>query len=424
LTHLRKGNRDLIKEINRSLVLNLIKSRGPISRTEVARLSGLSPATISGITADFVASGLVREMGEGESTGGRRPVLLRLNHQAGFVVGVKLMEHAVTSALTDLDAQVLHYRVTPLPAADPSTLLRTGRRLPTVDAILPLIVQAIETTIAESGVDRGRMLGIGVGMAGLVDGEAGICRYSPFFGWRDVQIAEPIAAHFGLPVYLENDVNTLTIAEQWFGYGHGVDHFVVVTVGRGIGAGTVVNGQFYRGAMGGAGEFGHITLQDDGPPCDCGKRGCLEALASDPAVVRRARAAIALGERTALAGVKPLTLEAIVAAAEAEDELARQLLADSGRWLGIGIATLVNILNPQMVIVGGEGVRAGQWRFDPMREVIQAHAFNSLADKLEIVIEPSGDEAWARGAACVVLGELFKSPVQRRQAVDLMAAMV
>lgn len=423
MTHLRKGNRDLIKEINRSLVLNLIKSRGPISRTEVARLSGLSPATISGITSDFVASGLVHEMGEGESTGGRRPVLLRLNHQAGFVVGVKLMEHAITSALTDLDAQVLHYRVTPLPAAGPSTLPRTGRRQPTVDAILPLIVQAIETTIAESGVDRARMLGIGVGMAGLVDGEAGICRYSPFFGWRDVQIAEPIAAHFGLPVYLENDVNTLTIAEQWFGYGHGVDHFVVVTVGRGIGAGTVVNGQFYRGAMGGAGEFGHITLQDDGPPCDCGKRGCLEALASDPAVVRRARAAIALGEQTALAGVKPLTLEAIVAAAEAEDELARQMLADSGRWLGIGIATLVNILNPQMVIVGGEGVRAGQWRFDPMREAIQAHAFNGLADRLEIVIEPSGDEAWARGAACVVLGELFKSPVQRRQAVDLMAAM-
>ena len=218
-------------------------------------------------------------------------------------------------------------------------------------------------------------------------------------------------------------MNSLPGDEHWCGDGHGVDHFVVVTVGRGIGAGTVVNGQFYRGAMGGAGEFGHITLQDDGPPCDCGKRGCLEALASDPAVVRRARAAIALGERTALAGVKPLTLEAIVAAAEAEDELARQLLADSGRWLGIGIATLVNILNPQMVIVGGEGVRAGQWRFDPMREAIQAHAFNGLADRLEIVIEPSGDEAWARGAACVVLGELFKSPVQRRQAVDLMAAM-
>ncbi len=414
MTHLRKGNRDLIKEINRNLVLNLIKSRGPISRTEIARLSGLSPATVSGITAEFIASGLVHELGEGESTGGRRPVLLRLNPRAGFVVGVKLMEHAITSALTDLDAQVLHHRITPLAATDAPVA---------PDAILPVIVQAIEQTIAESQVERQRVLGIGVGLAGLVDGEAGICRYSPFFGWRDVPLAEPIAEHFGLPVYLENDVNTLTIAEQWFGYGHGVDHFVVVTVGRGVGAGIVVNGQFYRGALGGAGEFGHITLVDDGPPCDCGKRGCLEALASDPAVVRQARAAIALGERTALAEVAPLTLDAVVEAADAGDELARRLLADSGHWLGIGIAALVNILNPQLVIVGGEGVRAGEWRFGPMRAAIQAHAFNGLADELEVVIEPSGDETWARGAACVVLGELFKSPVQRGETTGLMAAM-
>lgn len=413
MTRLRRGNRDLIKEINRNLVLNLIKSRGPISRTDIARLSSLSLATVSGITADFIASDLVHESGEGESTGGRRPVLLRLNYRAGFVVGVKLMEQAITSALTDLDASVLHHRVTPLTTTavtDPASVVRA-------------IIQAVENTIAEAGVDRARVLGIGIGMAGVVDGEAGICRYSPFFGWRDVPIAEPVTAHFGLPVYLENDVNTLTIAEQWFGYGHGVDHFVVVTVGRGVGAGIVVNGQFYRGALGGAGELGHITLQENGPPCGCGKRGCLEALTSDPAMVRQARAAIALGERTALVGVEPLTLEDIVAAAEAGDELARRLLADSGRWLGMGIATLVNILNPQMVIVGGEGVRAGEWRFGPMREAIHQHAFDGLADELDIVIEPSGDETWARGAACVVLGELFKPPVHEGEAWDLMAAM-
>lgn len=413
---MQKGNRDLIRQINRNLVLNLIKSRGPISRTEIARFSGLSLATVSAITADFVASGLVHEMGEGESTGGRRPVLLRLNHQAGFVVGVKLMESTAVSVLTDLDANVLYHRVTPLPTpgggpADPQI-------------IFPVIIEAIEATIAESGVDRRRVLGVGIGMAGLVNGETGVCHYSPFFGWRNVQIAQPIADHLGLPVYLENDVNTLTIAEQWFGYGCGVDHFVVVTVGRGVGAGIVVNGQFYRGALGGAGEFGHITIVEDGPPCDCGKRGCLESLASDPAVVRQARAAIALGEKTALARVEPLTLEAIVEAAGAGDGLARRLLADSGRWLGIGIATLVNILNPQLVIVGGEGVRAGEWRFGPMREALRAHVFDGLADELEIIIEPSGDETWARGAACVVLGEIFKSPVHKGAEADLMAVMV
>ncbi|HET7089574.1 MAG TPA: ROK family transcriptional regulator [Anaerolineae bacterium] len=433
MSQLRKGNRDLIKEINRNLVLNLIKSKGPISRVELAKLSGLSPATISGIVADFTASDLVHEMGEGESRGGRRPVLLRLNHRAGFVVGVKLMDNAIASVLTNLDAQVLYHRVVPLKVSplhptsgDERTSSTSGTETPSTvgvakESILSAIIQTIEVTIAESEVDRQRVLGIGIGMAGVVDGETGICRYSPFFGWRDVQIAEPIAAHFKLPVYLENDVNTLTIAEQWFGHGHGVDHFAVITTGRGVGTGIVVNGQFYRGAVGGAGELGHITLVEDGPLCDCGKRGCLEALASDPAVISQARLAVAAGKPTILVEAKPLTLETIIAAAEGGDELARQLLADSGQWLGIGIATLANILNPKLVIVSGEGVRAGEWRFGPMRKALQDHTFNDLADGMEIIIEATGDETWARGAACVVLGEMFKSPVQREKAVDLMA---
>jgi len=411
LTYLRKGNRDLIKEINRNLVLNLIKSRGPVSRTEIARLSGLSPATISGISADFITAGLVHEMGEGESTGGRRPVLLRLNQQAGFVVGVKLMEHAVTSALTDLDANVLHHRVTPLEHARDFS------------AVLEAIVRAIEMTIEESEVDWARVLGIGIGMAGVIRGEAGLCHYSPFFGWRDVKVAEPIEAHFALPVYIDNDVNTLTIAEQWFGYGHGVDDFVVVTVGRGIGAGIVVNGQFYRGALGGAGEFGHITLAREGPLCDCGKRGCLEALASDPAVLRMVRERITTGEETALAGVGALTLKDVICAAESGDQVAREALAYSGRWLGVGVANLVNILNPQLVIVAGEGVQAGEYRFEAMREAIQIHTFDGLAEELKIVIEPSGDETWARGAASLVLGEIFKHPLYRNERIDLVASM-
>lgn len=407
-----RGNRQLIRDINRNLILNLIKSRGPISRSELAQVSGLSPAAITGITGDFVASGLVEESGEGESRGGRRPVLLRLNHRAGFVVGLKLMEEAVTCAVTDLDAQVLHHQVTPLPGEEEHSL----------ESILPLLIQAIEDTLAASGVDVERVLGIGIGMAGVVDGNTGTCRYSPFFGWRDVQIAEPIATHFDLPVYLENDVNTLTIAEQWFGYGHDVDHFAVVTVGRGVGAGLVVNGQIVRGAFGGAGEFGHIPLTADGPLCDCGKHGCLEALASDPAVLRRAAAGLAGGVESQLAGRgRALTMEEIAAAAAAGDAFAQELLRDAGHWLGVGVATLINLLNPQLVIVGGEGIRAGEWRLQAMQAAIEQEVFDGLADGVDFIIEPSGDEVWARGAACVVLGEIFKSPVHRRAAIALPA---
>jgi predicted NBD/HSP70 family sugar kinase len=404
----RKGNRDLMREINRNLVLNLIKRRGPVSRVELARLSGLSPATISGIIGDFIRSGLVQEMGQGQSTGGRRPVMLRLNHKAGFVVGAKLMEHAIVTAVTDLDANVLHHQLWPLEvgagqAADPGRLIDR-------------LILAIERTIVHQGVARAQLLGIGVGMAGLVDAVKGVSRYSPFFGWQDVQIAAPLQEHFQLPVYLENDVNTLTIAEQWFGYGQGVEHFVVVTVGRGIGAGIVLNGQFYRGALGGAGEVGHMKLQPRGPRCDCGAHGCLEALASDTAILRQAKEAVAAGRATALAEVEALTLEAVRQAAEGGDRLARRLLAEAGRWLGLGIANLVNLLNPQLVIVGGEGVRAGEMRLAPMRAAISENAFRGLADQLDIVIEPSGDVTWARGAACLVLGELFKSPMHSARA--------
>lgn len=409
---IRRGNRELIRDINRNLIVNLIKSRAPVSRSELARLSGLSPAAISGITADLIATGLVEESGEGASRGGRRPVLLRLNHRAGFVVGVKLMEEAITSAVTDLDAQVQHHQVTPLSWEEEHAPQK----------VLPALIQAIEETVQASGVDGERVLGIGIGMAGVVDGEAGICRYSPFFHWRDVQIAEPIAAHFNLPVYLENDVNTLTIAEKWFGYGHDVEHFAVVTVGRGVGAGLVVNGQLYHGAFGGAGEFGHIPLLPDGPQCDCGKSGCLEALASDAAVLRQAREGLAREAGTQLARQgEALTIEDVVAAAEAGDSFARSLLTNAGHWLGVGIATLINLLNPQLVIVGGEGVQAGEWRLQPMRRAIEEESFNGLAQEVELVVEPSGDEVWARGAACVVLGELFKSPVHRKTELTLPA---
>lgn len=401
-----------MRGMNRSLVLNLIKSQGPISRTEIASLSELSLATVSSIVADLIESGLVEELGAGESTGGRKPVLLVLNPRAGFVVGLKLMEHAITSAVTDLDADVLHHRITPLRGQHaPATVIRA-------------IIRAIEKTLHESQIERARVLGIGIGMPGVIDGETGICRYTPFFQWRNVNIAEPIEAHFGLPVYLDNDVNTLTIAEQWFGYGHGVDHFVVVTVGRGIGAGIVVNGQFYRGAIGGAGELGHIVATEDGPLCHCGKRGCLEAVAADPAVLRLVREAIDAGRETILSGGPELDLEMVSQAAAAGDSLAREVLTQTGRALGRGIASLINILNPQLVIVGGEGVRAGPWRLEPMTQTIREHAFNGLADELQIVIEPAGDETWARGAAAVVLGEVFKSPIYRTESLRLVAAGV
>lgn len=398
-----------MKRVNRNLVLNLVKSAGPISRREIADRSGLSPATITNLTSELIAEGLVHEMGSGETSRGRPPVMLRLNTKAGFVAGVKVMRGSVAAVVTDLDAQVLHYETARLDASGDGASMAP-------DQVLNAVADMVEEVIAASGVNRSEVLGVGLGLAGLIDGRSGVCRYSPFFGWRDVDLVGPLHAALGLDVFVENDVNTLTIAEQWFGQGHDRSHFVVVTVGSGVGLGLVTNSTFYHGRDGAAGELGHTTMLVDGPVCSCGKRGCLEVLASDPAVVENMTRAVRAGE-SSVVEADGLTIEQVVAAADAGDPLARRVLAESGRWLGVGLATVANIVAPEMIIVGGEGVAAGEWRLEPMRQAFQEHAFDRTAAATELVIEPAGDETWARGAACVVLGELYKSPLLSRASV-------
>ena len=397
-----------MKRVNRNLVLNLVKSAGPISRKEISIRSGLSAATVTNLTAEFIAEGLVHEMGSGKAVRGRPPILLRLNTQAGFVAGVKVMRGSLAVVVTDLDAEVIYYRAVPLTASgDGSTM--------SPDEVLEAVAAMVEAAFTASGVDRSHVLGVGLGLAGLIDGQTGTCRYSPFFGWRDVDLVERLQSALGLEVFVENDVNALTIAEQWFGHGHGRSHFAVVTIGSGIGLGLVLNGQFYRGSGGSAGELGHITVAGDGPECTCGRRGCLEAIASDSAVVRQVVEAIDAGEKTVLDS-ELVTIEAVVAAADGGDLVAQKVLAQSGHWLGVGLATVANVLAPELIIVGGEGVAAGHWRLDPMHLAFSEHAFDHVAERTQVIIEPAGDETWARGAACVVLGELYKSPLLDRAA--------
>ncbi|MBE3559293.1 MAG: ROK family protein [Ktedonobacteraceae bacterium] len=407
----RTGNRDLMKEINLSIVLNLIRSQGPLSRTDIARLSGLSLGAVSGLTGDLLVSGFVREMGEGQSKGGRPPVLLALNPHAGFVVGIKLAEQSIVAAVTDLEADVVHCEHKQV----------SGLQDP--QAAIEAIIQAVEATLEESTIPRSKIMGIGIGLAGVIDSQEAVCNYSPILGWRQVQLAQPIERRLHLPVYIENDVNTLTMAEQWFGAGHGLSHFLVVTIGRGIGMGIVANGQFYRGTIGGAGEFGHIVLQPDGPQCGCGKAGCLEALAADPAVARMAREAVAAGKQTAMAQMvqcaDQLTFDHVAQAASQGDEVALEILTEAGYWLGLGLSYLVNLFNSQLIVLSGEGTQTGDARLESARQTMRQYIFDGLDRCLELVVRPVGEEAWARGAACVVLSELFKHPINKNQRTGL-----
>ena len=354
----------------------------------------------------------MHELGEVEGTGraGRRAILLRLNPQAGFVVGVKLAMSAITCVLTDLDANVLHTHVQPLPPPSPAVAPFDPA------ATIQTTIVAIEDLLRIAQTEPGRLMGIGVGVNGTVDTEAGISCVAPHFGWRNVPIAEPLAQHFGIPVSLENDARALTITEQWFGAGREVDHFATVVVGYGIGAGFVANGELCRGFSSGAGEFGHIVFQQGGPVCSCGRKGCLEALAGIPAILRDIEAALAAGEPSLLDRGDAPTLEAVAQAAAMGDELALRVLQTAGRWLGFGMISLVNVLNPELIVLNGEALRLGSAYLGPMEAVLREHAFAAMGESLRIIIEPGGNELWARGAACVVLSSLFSSLKHRSEA--------
>ncbi len=224
------GNKTLIRALNRSTVLNTIKTYGPIARAEVARRTGLSPATVTGITAELLEGNLILEKAPGDSSGGRPPILMALNPRGGYVVGVKLMENQAVAALTDLNATVLVKE----------TIEFTEDRLETV---IDSLVALVNRLIRQGNVRKKLLLGVGVGLAGVVDSSQGILRQSPFFGWKNTPLRDLLQTRIRVPVYIDNDVNTLTLGEKWLGNGLPVDDFIVITVGRGIGMGIVINGQ-------------------------------------------------------------------------------------------------------------------------------------------------------------------------------------
>ena len=396
------GNRDLIRAINRSTILNVIKTHAAIPRAEIARLTGLSPATVSAISAELIQDSLVFEKETGDSSGGRRPIMLAINPHGGCVVGIKLMEDHALGALTDLEA-------TPL---GKQSYILTDTSPPAVARALSELVSEL---LSNSEKPTPNLMGVGVGLAGIVDSAQGLVRQSPFFGWTDVPLRELIQDKVNVPVYLDNDVNTLAFAEKWFGAGRGIDNFLVVTFGRGIGLGIVVNGQFLHGARGSAGEFGHTVIQPGGELCACGKRGCLEMYASEPAMLRESAEAFQQGRLSSLPG----TPEEMVLLAEEGEIAAQEIFARAGRLLGQSIANLINIFNPERILINGEGVRAGKWLFEPMQAAIDEHTMPSLRQDVSILVEPLGDDAWARGAASLVLHELFESPIKRQREAEL-----
>lgn len=415
-THgIRRGDRRLMAEMNRNLVFNVLRT-GAVSRADVVRTTGLSPATVSAIVSELIESGLVNEVGQGKSRGGRPPLVLRINDERNYAVGLKLHSRGISIAVTDVRADVLYSETVELdwgPVSGDSALSAKAADDPS--SVLDRICLTIEEAADRAGVGMEKVVGIGIGLPGLVDPSTGTSHYSPIFGWEDVPVAGPISKRLDRPVLADNDVNALTLAEQWFGRGHGVDDFIVISVGDGVGAGIVVDGNLYRGADGAAGQIGHLPVGGDTVVCRCGRTGCLEAVSADYAVKGYVAEALQGGEPSSLSGASPssLSVQDIRAAAEGGDPVARTALEKAGRMLGLGIATLVNLLNPRLVILSGEGTLAGPLRWEAAIASVRERCYAGIDRNVDFFVDSVDDVAWARGAAAVVLGELFSSPIHR-----------
>jgi predicted NBD/HSP70 family sugar kinase len=382
LRTVQPANLHTIRDINRQIVLNYVREREPISRATIARETALQRSTISEIVEGLTGEGLVEEIGEGKSTGGRRPTLLRLRTVGAIAIGVNITPTYISIASSDLAGVVVRQEAFP---TDPDPE-RTFNRI-------------IE--IIRKFSDQGLIEGVGVSIPGLVNPATGNVIFVPYFKWRDLPIAETISQSTGLPVTIDNDANAVALAELWFGRPEVRDarDFIFVLVADGVGTGIIFDGQVYRGVRGAAGEFGHMIVGSNAPvPCSCGNDDCWEAFASE-------RAATARYQGLSGASSAP-DFETLIDRALAGEQEAKTALTETARYLAIGISNLVVGFSPEAVIVGGAITRAWSLIETALTEKIERSVRRGLPSARILRSTLNGDPT-LMGALSLVLASKF-----------------
>lgn len=386
-----------MREVNRSIVLDIIRRGGRVSRTDLARRSALTKPTVSAIVEDLLARGIVQEVGFGKTvaSGGRRARLLEFNDASAAYLGISFGVTTITVGLADARGEIRVRREVPAVLGDPQAAVR---------AAVALAQQVCE----EAGFPRDRLQGVGVAVPGLVDAATGRVAMASNLGWNDAPLRDLLAAELGVPVVVSNVTNACALAEARVGAAKGVRSFVWAQVGAGVGAGIVIDGQVFSGSQGFSGEIGHCAVVDNGPTCVCGMRGCLEALVSDRAIVAAAEAALAASaEPSSLRDVAALDVATVVRAARSQDALAARVIAETGKHLGVGISYLVNILDPQMIVLGGQILEAGEPLLEGTRASMAHHSLKG--SRIPVVPSALGEEAGLIGAVFAAMDQSVRS---------------
>lgn len=380
------GSQTSLHRANLERVVRAVRMAGSLTQAEIARSTGLSAATVSNIVRELKEGGTVEVTPT--SAGGRRARSVSLSGDAGIVIGVDFGHTHLRVAVGNLAHQVLAEESEPLDV-DASSAEGFGRAE-------QLVNRLIETT----GISPGKVIGVGLGVPGPIDVESGTLGSTSILpGWTGINPSEELAGRLGVPVYVDNDANLGALGELVWGSGRGVRDLAYIKVASGVGAGLVIDGHIYRGPGGTAGEIGHITLDESGPVCRCGNRGCLETFTA---------------ARYVLPLLQPghgadLTMERVVQLAREGDPGCRRVIGDVGRHIGSGVATLCNLLNPSRVVLGGSLAEAGELVLGPIRDSVSRYAIPSAARQLSVLPGALGGRAEVLGALALVLNEMGDS---------------
>jgi predicted NBD/HSP70 family sugar kinase len=380
------GSLTSLRELNRGRVVESLRELGVASRAEIARSTGLSPATVSTLVGQLVETGLVVDAPQRlarRSQGGRPPALITLDPAAGVAIGIDFGKRHLAVAVSDLSHEILAER------------WRTMHEDYDARAGMDGAVKLVDEALARSGTEPDRVLGVGLGLPGPIHRSTGTVGSSAILpGWTDVRIAEVMSERLALPVHVDNDANLGALAELHWGAGQGASTLVYLKMATGIGAGLVIGGRLFHGAGGTAGEIGHTTVDEAGPICRCGNRGCLEMFAAAPALAELLRTT--RGE---------VTGDRVVELALEGDPGCRRAIADAGSYTGHAVANLCNLFNPERIVVGGSLGAAGEVLLGPLREAVRRRVIPSAVGDVEIVPGVLGDRAELLGAVALVLKE-------------------
>ncbi|MCF6302603.1 MAG: ROK family transcriptional regulator [Devosiaceae bacterium] len=402
----KSGHLEDTRKSSRGIVLASIRELARVARIDIAEHTGISQASVTGISAELLEAGLIEEVARQDKNGdqkrGRPRVDLKIRGAARLVAGVKLGDKNATVAILDFEGNMVGEFMHELPKAKMSS-----------DEVIEFLHHVLNEAAKDNAITLNDLSGVGFGLAGVIDVPRGFVHWSPSLTERNLPLRELLETHLGLPVFLDNDVNLVALAEQWFGLGKGVSDFIVITIENGVGMGIVINGEIYRGTRGCGAEFGHTKVQLDGALCRCGQRGCLEAYVADYALLREAN--YTQDSQTLINPEQQV--QSLFMQAKGGDQTAQLIFKRAGKMFAMGLANVVNIFDPALIILSGERMQFDYLYAGEVIENMKNSVVQIDVSPPRVLIHKWGDLMWAKGAAVyamegvtrIALGELAKN---------------